>query len=46
MEDDALETFKKDITAKIQYLADKIAEPAAQEDTLCQAIEIRIEPKN
>ncbi|KAL5247411.1 hypothetical protein ACHWQZ_G019325 [Mnemiopsis leidyi] len=40
MEDDALEAFKREITAKMQFLADKIAEPAAQVDTLCQAIEM------
>ena len=36
--EDALEAFKEEILAKMQFLADKIAEPLTQVDTLCQAI--------
>ena len=37
---DTLEAFKKEINAKMQFLADKIAMPAAKVATICQALEL------
>ena len=38
--EDTLDVFKREINAKLQFLADKLASPVAQVGTLCQAIEL------